>query len=79
MIALSSDWRFSAGILVSRMLGLRSAVDLTPVEEAGSDSAPGPFAPWLRARLVDAQGVRWDELDLAMLTADERFMRIGRN
>ncbi len=67
----------AAGILVSRMMGLRSAADLAPNPEAAQAGAD-LFAPWIRARLVDAQGRAWDELDLAAVTADERFLRIGR-
>ncbi len=78
VIALSREWRFAAGILVSRMLGLRSAADLSEAAPSQDPAAGDPYAPWLRAHLVDAQGARWDELDLAALAADERFMRIGR-
>ena len=82
VLAFASELHFSSGILVSRMLGLRSAADLGPASE--SDAVPVAsggdlYAPWVRARLVDAQGVLWDELDLSALTADERFLQIGRS
>ncbi len=82
VLAFSSELHFSSGILVSRMLGLRSAADLTPAPESETAvvaSGADLFAPWVRARLVDAQGALWDELDLAALTADERFLQIGRS
>ena len=79
ILAFGSELRFVCGILVSRMLGLRSAADLEPVDAGATDEAPSPYAPWLRARLVDAQGVHWDELDLAVLVADERFLRVERS
>ena len=84
VLAFSSELHFSSGILVSRMLGLRSAADLTPAPASESETAviasgADLFAPWVRARLVDAQGTLWDELDLAALTADERFLQIGRS
>jgi len=76
VLAFSSDLRFSVGILVSRMLGLRSAADLTtaPARDAGD----ALFAPWVRASLVDAQQVQWQELDLSTITTDERFVDIAR-
>ena len=81
VLAFASELHFSSGILVSRMLGLRSAADLALASESNTAAvAAGAdlYAPWVRARLVDAQDVRWDELDLAALTADERFLQIGR-
>lgn len=80
VLAFSTELRFSTGILVSRMLGLRSAADLSATD-APSDGADVNelFAPWMRARLVDAQDVHWQEIDLAALTADPRFIDIARN
>lgn len=79
VLAFASEFLFSSGILVSRMLGLRSAADLGPATDGEPASGADLYAPWLRARLVDAQGVLWDELDLAALTSDERFLQIGRS
>ncbi len=82
VLAFAGELHFSSGILVSRMLGLRSAADLGAASKRNTAHvATGPdlYAPWVRARLVDAQGVLWDELDLALLTADERFLQIGRS
>ena len=36
------------------------------------------FAPWIRTRLVDARKTRWQEIDLAALAADPRFLDIAR-
>ncbi len=77
LLAFSNDLHFSTGILVSRMLGLRSAADLGPSERAGA-SATELFAPWLRARLVDTQMLEWQEIDLVAITGDERFIDIAR-
>ena len=66
LLAFSGDLRFACGILVSRMLGLRNIADL---EAASQDDAAETiaddrlFAPWVRARLVDAQSAAWQELD----------------
>lgn len=80
VLAFSTDLRFSVGILVSRMLGLRSAADLAVVPDAQSPAIASDalFAPWVRASLVDAQETRWQELDLSAITADERFVDIAR-
>jgi twitching motility protein PilI len=81
VLAFASELRFSTGVLVSRMLGLRSAADLNAASGTGTGhTVPGAdlYAPWTRARLIDAQDVLWDELDLAALTSDERFLKIGR-
>lgn len=79
VLALSSDLRFSAGVLVSRMLGLRSAGDLAVVDAADAAPSASPFGPWTRTRLVDAQELHWQELDLVRLTDDERFVDIARD
>lgn len=82
VLAFSTDLHFSTGILVTRMLGLRSAADLQRHAEPEADrTAVAPvdlFTPWVRARMTDAQDVHWQELDLAALAADERFVDIAR-
>ena len=77
VLAFSTDLHFSAGILVSRMLGLRSAADLADGGPVDAEP-PSPLAPWIRQTFVDTRDVRWQELDLAALTADERFVDIAR-
>jgi twitching motility protein PilI len=77
LVAFSTDMHFSTGILVSRMLGLRSAADLS-VDSAAESEEASPYARWLRAHLVDAQETRWQEIDLAALAADPRFLDIAR-
>jgi twitching motility protein PilI len=79
VLAIAAELKFATGILVSRMLGLRSAADLTQVADEGAAvTGPDLFAPWLRSHLVDAQRGRWHELDLEALTRDERFIQVGR-
>lgn len=85
VLALASDLGSATGILVSRMLGLRSAADLTATPESndaptGRDPATRDlFAPWLRGRFVDAQRGAWHQLDLAALTGDARFLDVARS
>lgn len=78
LVAFSSDLRFACGILVSRMLGLRSAADLDAVVDDQPLDDERLFAPWTRARLADAHDGRWQEIDLGALTADPRFLDIAR-
>lgn len=79
VLAMATDLGMATGLLVSRMLGLRSAADL--VEAADQDATRGddPYGPWLQARLVDAQRGSWHELDLARLATDPRFIQIARS
>jgi twitching motility protein PilI len=78
LVAFSADLHFACGILVSRMLGLRSAADLDAVSDAAEEDNERLFAPWTRTRLTDAQEARWQEIDLSLLTADPRFLDIAR-
>jgi twitching motility protein PilI len=73
VLAFSSHLRFNAGILVSRMLGLRNAEQLTPLERGEEEGRPA----WVGNAFRDAEGVNWEELRLAALAADERFLQIG--
>jgi twitching motility protein PilI len=80
VLSITTDLKFATGILVSRMLGLRSAADLTPLAaDEATNTGPDLFAPWLRAHLVDAQRGRWHEIDLDALVRDERFIQVARD
>jgi twitching motility protein PilI len=73
VLAFSSGLRFNAAILVTRMLGLRNATQLTPFERNGQSV----LAPWIGNAFRDADGIVWEELRLVALAADERFLQIG--
>jgi twitching motility protein PilI len=73
VLAFSPELRFNAGILVTRMMGLRNAAQLE-VDDAAS--LPGA-APWIGKCFRDTDGVKWEELRLAGLTTDDRFLQIG--
>lgn len=61
----------NAALLVTRMLGLRNAEDLTSV-------ATDPNAPhWTGEAYTDNEGRRWKMLSVRQLLADEDFMDIG--
>jgi twitching motility protein PilI len=70
VVALS---RVNAALLVDRLAGLRSAEQL--------EAAPAPAGarpPFAGAVYRDADGRWWQEILLAALAEDERFLTIGR-
>ncbi len=73
ILAFGPSLNFNAGLLVSRVLGLRSMAQLSP---AGSASAE-PGAAWCSATLVDNEGQHWQQLDLEQAVRDPRFLQIG--
>jgi twitching motility protein PilI len=60
-----------AGLLVSRMLGLRNPEQFVPAER------PMDAPPWVGAVYTDAGGTRWLELDLPALARESRFLEVG--
>jgi twitching motility protein PilI len=60
-----------AGIVVQRVLGLRNLAELAPASPP--TGAPG----WYGQRWMDADGGAWQEIDLARLSQDAKFLRVG--
>jgi twitching motility protein PilI len=71
VILVSDKLVGGAGILVSRMLGLRSPEAFTAAAK------PADAPPWLAAVYTDATGAEWRELDLPVLARDRRFLEVG--
>src|SRR4051812_20475347 len=71
VILVSDRLIAGAGLLVSRMLGLRSPDQFTPVPR------PANAAPWVANAFTDAGGTRWLELDLPALVKEPRFLEVG--
>jgi len=61
----------NAGIVVSRVLGLRNLADLAPVP------TPSDAAPWFAQRWMDGDGNAWQEIDLARLARTPAFLQVG--
>jgi twitching motility protein PilI len=60
-----------AGVVVTRVVGLRNLAEFAP-------AAPRVDAPaWYGQRWMDADGVAWQEIDLARLARDPAFLQIG--
>ncbi|MCY7316016.1 MAG: chemotaxis protein CheW [Rubrivivax sp.] len=71
LLALNPELGSHSAVLVDRLAGLRSAGQLTA--DSG-DGKPRPaFAP---AHWRDAEGRRWQEIDLAALSRHEQFLAI---
>jgi twitching motility protein PilI len=71
VILISDRLVGGAGLLVSRMLGLRN-----PEQFAGAPR-PAGAPPWLGGAFTDAGGTRWLELDLPALVREQRFLEVG--
>lgn len=71
-VILVSDRLVSgAGLLVSRMLGLRNPEQFTAA------GRPSDAPPWVAGTYTDAGGTRWLELDLPALVREQRFLEVG--
>ena len=60
-----------AGLLVSRMLGLRNPEQFAPAQR------PAEAHPWVGSVYTDAGGTRWLELDLPALAREPQFLEVG--
>lgn len=80
LLALASRLNFNAAILVTRMLGLRNVASMRIDDDpsAVDTFGPGGRPEWVGRTLVDADGQRWFELDLARLAAGDAFLLVGR-
>ena len=61
----------NAALLIDHLAGLR-----TPGQFVVDPLAPPAAEPWLGAGLLDGDGLRWRELNLALLADDTRFLQI---
>jgi twitching motility protein PilI len=71
VILISERLIGGAGLLVSRMLGLRNPEQFAPA------ARPADAAPWVGGVYADAGGTRWMELDLPALVRERRFLEVG--
>lgn len=71
VILISDKLVVGAGLLVSRMLGLRNPEQFMRAER------PAEAAPWVGGVFTDAAGTAWQELDLPALAKEQRFLEIG--
>jgi twitching motility protein PilI len=61
----------NAGIVVTRVLGLRNLAELAPA------APPQDVPDWYAQRWMDGDGNAWQEIDLAVLARDTAFLSVG--
>jgi len=71
VILVSDRLVAGAGLMVSRMLGLRNP------EQFNAAARPAGAPPWVAAAYTDSGGTRWLELDLPVLAREQRFLEVG--
>jgi twitching motility protein PilI len=76
IVAFSTALGFNAGLLVSKVLGLRNVAEMTLQEESAETQSDNKSA-WLRNSYIDSSGQVWHELNLASLIQDGDFLHIG--
>lgn len=72
VVAFAPSLSFNSGLLVSRVMGLRSVteMELQPDNEAGD-------TPWAVKRYLDRESHVWTELDLSLIVQDPHFLHVG--
>ena len=73
VILISDRLLEGSGLMVNRMLGLRNPEQFTaePVQEDAFQR------PWIKAKFRDPAGALWNELDVAALVGNMRFLEVG--
>jgi twitching motility protein PilI len=61
----------NAGLVVTRVLGLRNVAELAPA------APPLDVPAWYAQRWMDGDGNAWQEIDLAVLAKDPAFLQVG--
>lgn len=72
IVLVHPKYGINAGLMVSRMLGLRNPENFTRLPDSECQF------PWESAVYQDEQGTRWRELNIPVLVAQEAFLNIGR-
>ena len=65
LLLVGQKFAFNAGLLVSRVLGLRNATDWKSSEQYGE------------VRLLDGEGQMWRKLEMSQLLQKPEFLQIG--
>src|SRR5262249_30552753 len=71
IVVLSRQVERACGIIATRVVGLRHAVDLTPAQGGEPEG-------WLGAHLADREGRDWQVLDIRQLLESPAFLQAGR-
>lgn len=73
LVSLNSELNMNCALMVDRLVGLRSDEHLS-VEP--NDPSAGPKPRFAGARMRDAAGQSWQQLDLEALSKHDQFLRI---
>ena len=71
VVAFSTGLTFNAGLLVTKVLGLRNVAEMTAIQTV--DDTNG----WMQQSYVDNNAQSWFELNLSNLIQDSSFLHIG--
>lgn len=71
IVVVAQKLKVNAAIMVSHILGLQN------LNRFKSRPIAKDAPAWIRAEYADENGDTWRELDLAVLTANERFMKVA--
>lgn len=72
VLALNGALQINAALLVDRLVGLRAADAFVSRDPAGEEGQP-----YLGSIYTDAQGKRWQELDLQVLAQHPEFLNVS--
>jgi twitching motility protein PilI len=71
ILLVHNRFGINAGLLVDRLIGLRSLDEMQPQD--GTKDTPA----WQLRRYKDAGGQSWDELDIGVLLSQNEFMQVA--
>ena len=77
LVAFSSGLSFNAGLLVSKVLGLRNVGEMSIRENSSEDSTTDQPL-WVKQSYEDSSNQVWFELSFANLIHDNNFLHIGQ-
>jgi twitching motility protein PilI len=70
LLLIAERFQSFSGLMISKMLGLKSVQTMQPVQEPGN-------RPWIAGAFRDGEGRLWHELDIGALVAHEDFLHVG--
>lgn len=76
IVTFSTDLALNAGLLVSKVLGLRNIAEMRLQDGSAENPSENKLA-WLRRSYVSSGDQVWFELNLASLIHDSDFLHIG--
>lgn len=71
LLLINPKFSVNCGLVVNRMLGLRSPNELTPTETKEAESS------WVAGEYADSAGEAWKELNMQHLVNHPDFLQVG--